>query len=272
MCLVCKKNDVKIKLYHFSTVLLTFTGCCYFLHSAINPFLYSLLSKRFRRGFHDLSNRVIKNCRNQQATSSREHQIVHNAPIQDNVSFCINNRQVTNRNVLKRHYNLAKSSGAQSDNDTKLHHKLLFEMQGIASRDPSESHGNRLSTYPLCEAQRKQINLEGLNCENIVIDAPELKHKKKQLKCKYKIVFKRQSNQHLNNAIEVETNADKTIPRCPGTNDLRNVGTSSASSGAQSCDCFKGTHLKAGHVKFRSVSEGKSRTQKHILSSLSCKA
>ena len=29
-------------------------GCCYYLSSAINPFLYSLLSKRFRNGFHDL--------------------------------------------------------------------------------------------------------------------------------------------------------------------------------------------------------------------------
>ena len=266
-----EKSCVKIKLHHFSTDLFTFTGCCYFLHSAINPFLYSLLSKRFRRGFHDLSNR-IKNCRNQPATASREHQIVHHAPIPENVSFCINNRHGTNRNVMKRHYNLAKSSGAQSDNDTKLHHKLLFEMQGIASHGSYNSHGNRISTYPLCEAQRKQINLEAVNVENTVIDAPELKHRNKQLKCKYKIVFKRQSNQRLNNSIEVETNADKTIPRCSGTNDLRNVGASSASSGAQSCDCFKGTHLKGGIVKFRSVSEGKSKTQKHNLSSVSCKA
>ena len=215
---------------------------------------------------------MIRNFRSQQASASREHQIVQHAPIPDNGPICINNRQITNRSALKRHFNLTKSSGAQSDNDTKLHHKLLFEMQGIASRDPSDSHGNRLSTYPLCEAQRKQINLEGLNCENIVIDAPELKHKKKQLKCKYKIVFKRQSNQHLSSSIEVETNADKTIPRCPGTNDLRNVGASSASSGAQSCDCFKGTHLKRGNVKFKSVSEEKSKTHKHILSTLSCKA
>merc|ERR1712141_631637 len=30
------------------------SGCCYFLSAVVNPFLYSLLSKRFRRGFHDL--------------------------------------------------------------------------------------------------------------------------------------------------------------------------------------------------------------------------
>ena len=33
---------------------LSFSGCCYFLSAVVNPFLYSLLSKRFRRGYHDL--------------------------------------------------------------------------------------------------------------------------------------------------------------------------------------------------------------------------
>ena len=30
------------------------SGGCYYLSSTANPFLYSLLSKRFRRGFHDV--------------------------------------------------------------------------------------------------------------------------------------------------------------------------------------------------------------------------
>ena len=42
---------------------LYFSGCCYFLSSAINPFLYSLLSKRFRRGFHDLKYKLLRHCR-----------------------------------------------------------------------------------------------------------------------------------------------------------------------------------------------------------------
>ena len=33
---------------------ISYLGCCYFLSAVVNPFLYSLLSKRFRRGFHDL--------------------------------------------------------------------------------------------------------------------------------------------------------------------------------------------------------------------------
>ena len=33
---------------------ISFAGGCYYLSSTANPFLYSLLSKRFRRGFHDV--------------------------------------------------------------------------------------------------------------------------------------------------------------------------------------------------------------------------
>ena len=35
-------------------------GCFYYLSSAINPFLYSLLSKRFRQGFKDLKRNVSR--------------------------------------------------------------------------------------------------------------------------------------------------------------------------------------------------------------------
>ena len=35
-----------------------FSGACYYLSSTINPFLYSLLSVRFRRGFQD----VLRRC------------------------------------------------------------------------------------------------------------------------------------------------------------------------------------------------------------------
>ena len=40
------------------TVLISFSGACYYLSSTINPFLYSLLSVRFRRGFQD----VLRRC------------------------------------------------------------------------------------------------------------------------------------------------------------------------------------------------------------------
>ena len=39
----------------YNELFLLFLGCFYLLSSAINPFLYSLLSKRFRRGLYDFS-------------------------------------------------------------------------------------------------------------------------------------------------------------------------------------------------------------------------
>ena len=39
-------------------LLISFSGACYYLSSTINPFLYSLLSVRFRRGFQD----VLRRC------------------------------------------------------------------------------------------------------------------------------------------------------------------------------------------------------------------
>ena len=43
-----------VGILHKNSILLFFAGGCYYLSSTANPFLYSLLSKRFRRGFHDV--------------------------------------------------------------------------------------------------------------------------------------------------------------------------------------------------------------------------
>ena len=51
-------------------------ACCYFLSPVLNPFLYCLLSKRFRRGFHDLKQKVHDwweaNIWSSQSSSSQE--------------------------------------------------------------------------------------------------------------------------------------------------------------------------------------------------------
>ena len=51
-------------------------ACCYFLSPVLNPFLYCLLSKRFRRGFHDLKQKVHgwweANIWSSQSSSSQE--------------------------------------------------------------------------------------------------------------------------------------------------------------------------------------------------------
>ena len=53
------KNPTRSPNNRWSYFFHFFSGCSMHLSSAINPFLYSLLSKRFRRGFHDLKRRYI---------------------------------------------------------------------------------------------------------------------------------------------------------------------------------------------------------------------
>ena len=79
-----------------------FIGCSYMLHSAINPFLYSLYSKRFRNGIHD----YIKS-KSQKTT---------NFISEDSLDLFIKSfnfgqvhgketKRVTNKVALQRHFN-----------------------------------------------------------------------------------------------------------------------------------------------------------------------
>ena len=58
------------------SILSKLLACCYFLSPVLNPFLYCLLSKRFRRGFHDLKQKVHDwweaNIWSSQSSSSQE--------------------------------------------------------------------------------------------------------------------------------------------------------------------------------------------------------
>ena len=128
----------------------SFIGCCYFLSSAINPFLYSLLSKRFRRGFHDLSYKLIKKWRKKSPYSSCENQnnrpeLVQAKELPNNFSFCLKDRQVHNRNALKRHFNLPISSVVQSDMNCR--YRVVFKSQ--SSRQKTTLIVNKCEQTPI---------------------------------------------------------------------------------------------------------------------------
>ena len=77
-----------------------FLGCSYLLHSAINPFLYSICSKRFRRGFLDVFNKSVK-------SSSKKHEKYNQYG--NEISFNGNTRgqnrkKVVNKRTLLRHF------------------------------------------------------------------------------------------------------------------------------------------------------------------------
>ena len=98
----------KIKYYKISI----FLGCCYFLSSTINPFLYSLLSKRFRRGYHDLKYKM-KNYLNAKVpflnTSTHTSSRNQNAPIpmislNRHQSLKFYTKKIQSRNTMQRHF------------------------------------------------------------------------------------------------------------------------------------------------------------------------
>ena len=90
-----KKNSLKFYIL--------ISGCCYLLNSAINPFLYSIFSKRFRRGFYALicwknspffKRHPVGNSLNHKLTRSNRH---------------VRGNRVVNRRAILRHLDLRLS-------------------------------------------------------------------------------------------------------------------------------------------------------------------
>ena len=142
-------------------------------------------------------------------------------------------------------------------------------MQGIAHQNLKNSIGYNTISRGLSEAQTKQATVKKLNCEDVERIASMLKLKKKHFNCKYKVVFRSHSNKQGTTFIVNSSEAEKNIPRCPGINDLRYVGTTSASLVASSVTYVHGTQTKTGQMKFNSVAEDKSNQNRQFCTSLS---
>ena len=56
----------------FKPSFILVSGVSFYLNATVNPFLYSLLSKRFRRGYHDLKSCLF--CQNKGNTSTDNNQ------------------------------------------------------------------------------------------------------------------------------------------------------------------------------------------------------
>ena len=185
----------------------------------------------------------------------------------NNFSFCLKDRQVHNRNALKRHFNLPISAVIQSDSDLKVHQMLEKERQRIHDQNKSNSLGYKSSFDGFSEP--KQVTIERLKIEDVKKITSTLKQKKNHLNCRYRVVFKSQSSRQKTTLI-VNNCAQTPIPRCSGINDLRKVGSTSMSLVASSATLSKGTQTKERHRNFYSISDEKSRKSKPFLSTLSC--
>ena len=79
------------------------SGCCYLLNPAMNPFLYSIFSKRFRRAFFDLLLKMNIRCFNPNNNEKTATVTTNrNKP----------RKQVINRLAILRHLDLRTSNGS----------------------------------------------------------------------------------------------------------------------------------------------------------------
>ena len=236
--------------------------------------MYSLLSKRFRRGFHDLTHKIIENLRYRPSSATLENQVNHQvvaraSTLPNNFSFCFKERQVNNRNTLKRHFDIPNSSVAYNDHDLRGHHMVELKMQEINNQNQKKSLGYKSSTDGAYE--HNQVTIEKLNYDDTEKIGSMRKQKKKHLNCKYKVVFKSQSNQQGTTLILNAKNEKNTIiPRYSGTNDLRHIGTTSSSLVASSVTYINGYQSKTRQVKFNSLSDEKCNRKKASLCPFSC--
>ena len=116
-----------------------FSGCCYFLSSTINPFLYSLLSKRFRRGFHDLKYKMITylnmkvpfRTTSTHTSSRNQNGQIPMITLNKNKSLKFYKKQVQSKNAMQRHFGQPASWTANCDEDAWK--ARILEMPRIAN-------------------------------------------------------------------------------------------------------------------------------------------
>ena len=99
-------------LAFFLFVYPSFKGCCYLLNSAINPFLYSIFSKRFRRGFADLLRSMKWKCCEKRGDAESN---VITTPENNNHRGA----QVVNQNIIRRHLGIISSSHPEEGSSKK---------------------------------------------------------------------------------------------------------------------------------------------------------
>ena len=225
---------------------LYFSGCCYFLSSAINPFLYSLLSKRFRRGFHDLKYKLLRDCRlvssrtsNSRLSYGRQQGTRPIMSMRNKQSFRFKSRQIPAQNTVNRLVDRPTTS--YSENNTKSCHKrkesLEIEMFRVANEINSYWKYNsnpHSGTIPIEMIENKRDENEfNPNIENE--NPVELSSSQKQIPqtdCKYTGLFKPNSKDYNPCVARVKNRRKKTtqkrIPRCECMIDLRSVGSSLA--------------------------------------------
>ena len=229
------QSRLKFKIkYH---EILIFLGCCYFLSSTINPFLYSLLSKRFRRGYYDLKYKM-KNYLNSKVpflnTSTHTSSRIQNAPIpmislNRNQSLKFYTKKIQSRNTMQRHFGKPASWTAHCAED-----EWKAKVLGIPciARQNNE-HCSPPTFQPVYKSKKvEMIRIENDNSSHRnVSESSALKISKPKRDCKYRVSFKSHNNADSTLLVsnyyrKIDYNT-KQMQRCSPIYDLRNIGESS---------------------------------------------
>ena len=187
--------------------MIKFLGCFYLLSSAINPFLYSLFSKRFRRGFYDLIYRGKNSCTISCTTGNTTVRIGNNIPTEEKLANGgikaetakdllqltklnkgNNGRQVITRQALCRHFNVESPSSYYVDEDINrmMYHKSsrsiyhglsLRYNDSIISNPPCYSYANgeyssKFRTQKTSRTRRFFNKSEGDDCSLVFRFSP----------------------------------------------------------------------------------------------------
>ena len=210
-------NSVLFQITKSKTVSVYFTGCCYYLNSAINPFLYSLLSKRFRRGFHDLTRKILKLFQKHSfkiSLNGVNGQVSNNSPIPNipssmivnhNSSILMNQAEIQKEKpspALKRYHEmrsypnllhdiLIKEDINKSDLEVKKDSKdktnqnetikTAVSLMNLSSKSKMNEYKHQIRSFDDYQDDEEARIL--LTYEN-----------DEKLKCRYKVMFKTKSN------------------------------------------------------------------------------
>ena len=199
---------------------------------AINPFLYCILSKRFRRGFQDLKRKVNKwfNSSSTHSSSNQEAIYVHHPPtfvrsLPNYPSVRHGPKKVQTRSALLRH----------TEDPTNIRNDIDIEMTGMANQRNELDHNNDMNLVSIHKETRNGSNKsEEYRYKDNRSSQHNTKGSSVKENCKYKVIFKTNLNSDtsiLNNdtSRKQDYSMNRSFKRFSRLNDLRNVEVSSPS-------------------------------------------
>lgn len=193
-------------------------GCFYYLSAAINPFLYSLLSKRFRRGFCDLQTKVKRHIFQNHVDSNTL-----------NVQRQFISVPTRNTHSLPRSRNLLFHGGIPKLASHELSTSSPGRMQTVSDEvevNNLDSKARKIAPYDKTFNKKCDSNHDNVS---FIHAQPGIHPKNRDLKERqYRKTFRKHKEVLMPFLVDpinmIVIKREQSIYRCHATTDLRNVG------------------------------------------------